>query len=225
MSDATKTPIQPRLYLLTPVLAEADIAAFRETLAAACQAGEVAAVLLRLAPADERTLIAHVKLLAPAAQESGAAVVVADPGGVDLAAVALRGGADGAHSGDAEIVRDLGRRLKEGRVVGAGNLRSKHDAMVAGEAGVDYVLFGEPRPDGFVPPLDLTLERTEWWAEIFQTPCVAFVPDLADVAALAALGPDFIALGDAVWLHPSGVAAGVRDALERMSVAAPEGVA
>ena len=42
-----------RLYLVTPVL---DDASFAPRLAEACAAGDVAAVLLRLAAADERGL-------------------------------------------------------------------------------------------------------------------------------------------------------------------------
>ena len=49
--------------------------------------------------------------------------------------------------------------------------------MSAGEAGADYLLFGEPRPDGTIPALESVIERATWWAEIFETPCVAYAPD------------------------------------------------
>src|SRR5919112_5074190 len=81
-----------RLYLITPVLEDAS---FAPRLAEACATGAVAAVLLRLAAADERTLTNQVKALVPAAQEHGAAVIVTADGGADLATVAARGGADG----------------------------------------------------------------------------------------------------------------------------------
>ena len=63
-------------------------------------------------------------------------------------------------------------------------------------------MFGEPGRDGVAPPLEATLERVGWWAEIFETPCVAYAARLEDVAALAAAGADFVALGDAVWARP-----------------------
>ena len=215
------TVVRPRLYLVTPFLGEP--AGFAPALEAACGAAPVAAVLLRLSPADERTLVNRVKAIAPVAQAHGAAVVVADPGGgVDLASLATRGGADGAHASDPDLLRELGQRLKEGRVVGAGGLAMKHDAMVAGELGVDYVLFGEPGVDGTCPPLVVVEERAAWWAEIFQTPCVVFAPDIASVAPLAITGTDFVALGDAVWNHPDGPEAALRAAAEALANAVQE---
>ncbi len=209
----------PDLYLLTPVLG--DPAAFLPALDAACAAGPVVAVLIRLAPADERTLINRVKVLAAAVERHEIAAIVDDPGPeVDLATLVARGGADGGHSDDPARVEMLGERLGEGRNIGAGGLRTKHDAMVAGELGVDYVLFGEPRPDGFVPPLDDVEDRAAWWAEIFQTPCVVYAPTLDAVPILAATGAEFVALGDAVWTHPDGPAAAVRLARESLARAA-----
>ena len=204
-----------RLYLLSPLIEDADT--FAPRLADACAAGGVAAVLLRFAPADERTLVNHIKTLAPLAQNEGVAAVIAAEGEIDFPAVAVRGGADGVHT---RAGPDEARRLRErlnDRIVGAGNIRSRHDAMSAGEAGVDYVMFGEPRADGSLPPLEGLIERASWWAEIFEPPCVAYAPSLDAVSPLAATGADFIALGDAVWSHPDGPATAIATALERFA--------
>ena len=210
-------PDEPtRLYLISPVVAEPD--AFAPRLADACRGGAVAAVLLRLAAADERTLVNRVKALAPAAQESGAAVLVHAPGEVDLAAVAARGGADGVHLAGAGVAaRDMRERLRDGRILGVGGLRSKHDAMEAGEAAADYVMFGEPRPDGTLPPLDAVLERASWWAEIFATPCVAHAPTLHTVGEVAATGVEFVAVSDAVWAEPGREAEAVATAVAALA--------
>ena len=98
------------------------------------------------------------------------------------------------------------------RIVGAGGLRSRDDAMAAGEQEVDYVMFGEPSRDGWTPPADQVLDRAGWWTEIFNVPCVAYAARLDEVAALAETRVDFIALRDAVWNDPRGPAAAVRDA-------------
>jgi thiamine-phosphate pyrophosphorylase len=199
-----------RLYLITPVLEDSS---FAPRLAEACGTGAVAAVLLRLASADERSLINQVKALAPAAQEHGAAVIVAVEGKADLATIAARGGADGVHvPGDPAQVRELRDRLKSERAIGVGAIRTKDDAMTLGEAGADYLLFGEPRPDGSLPSLDSVVERASWWAEIFETPCVAYAPRLDAVEPLAATNAEFVALGDAVWTHADGPAAAVKAA-------------
>ncbi len=71
-----------RLYLVTPVIE--DAAAFAPRLAEACATGQVAAVLLRLPKADERTLVNHIKVLASAVQEHGAALIVSAFGEADL---------------------------------------------------------------------------------------------------------------------------------------------
>ena len=52
---------QPRLYLVTPPIDDAQ--AFAAPLEAALAAGDVAAVLVRLAPSDERTLINRAKAM------------------------------------------------------------------------------------------------------------------------------------------------------------------
>jgi thiamine-phosphate pyrophosphorylase len=201
-----------RLYLITPVLEDAS---FATRLSEACATKAVAAVLLRLAPADERTLINQVKALAPIAQEHGAAVIVTTEAKADLAAIAARGGADGVHlTGDPALLREMRDRLKSERAIGVGGIRTKDDAMSFGEAGADYLLFGEPRPDGSLPSLESVVERASWWAEIFETPCAAYAPSLEAVEPLAATNAEFVALGDAVWSHPDGAAAGVKAAAE-----------
>jgi thiamine-phosphate pyrophosphorylase len=207
-----------RLCLVTPPIADAQ--AFAPRLAETCGAGEIAAVLLRLEAANERTLTNRVKALAPVAQDRGAAVLVSAPGDADLAAVAARGGADGVHVDGPGPAKAMRERLRD-RIVGAGGIRSKDDAMAAGEAGADYLLFGEPRGDGSLPSLDAVAERAAWWAEIFETPCVAFAPALEAVARLAATGAEFVAVGDAVWRHADGPAAAVRVSLAALPAPAP----
>jgi thiamine-phosphate pyrophosphorylase len=197
----------PQFCLITPAIVEP--AAFEPSLVAAFEGGEVAAVLLRLPAADERALVNRIKTLAPIAQDRGAAVVIAVEGEADLPTVAARGGADGVHAGRPAELRSLRERLTGDRILGVGGLRSKHDAMEAGEAGVDYLLFGEPSPDGAVPSLDAVVERAGWWAEIFQTPCVAYAPALDAVPRLAATRAEFVALGKAVWSHPDGPRAAI----------------
>ncbi|MFZ0722891.1 MAG: thiamine phosphate synthase, partial [Xanthobacteraceae bacterium] len=80
----------PRLYLITAPVA--DPAAFAPQLTAALAAGDVAAVLLRLAEADERALINRTKILAETVQRRDVALLLDNRPGI-----VARAGADGAH--------------------------------------------------------------------------------------------------------------------------------
>ena len=195
-----------RLALLGPHGLDADgIDAFAAALSAACDVGDIAAVILRLAATDERGLTARVKQIAPITQESGAALVVACPGFAgDLVSVATRGGADGVHVDKPRDLKDLRDRLRDGRILGAGGLETKHGAMEAGEAGIDYLMFGGLYPDGVAPDPETVLARAEWWAEIFETPCVAVAALPDEIAPLAATGAEFIGLESALWLADQG---------------------
>jgi thiamine-phosphate pyrophosphorylase len=206
---------EPRLYLVSPEVA--DAAAFADTLAAALAGADVAAVLLRLAAGDERGLINIAKKLAPLVQSAGAACLIA--GHPDIVA---RVGADGAHLTGIEAFTAAQAALQPDRIAGCGGLATRHDAMLAAEAGADYVLFGEPDAAGYRPSFEAVAERVSWWAEIFEPPCVGFALSLAEVNALAAAGADFVALGDCIFADARGPAAALADAAQR--IAQPEAV-
>lgn len=188
-----------RLYIITPPLGLDDLAAFAPRFAAALAAGDVASALVRVAPEAQGDAKRIAERMVEAAMRYDAAILT--EGEPRLAA---RVGADGAHvTGVGDALADALASLHPERIVGVGALRGRDDAMAAGEAGADYVMFGEPRRDGWTPPLAETVERVAWWAEIFETPCVAYAARLDDVAALAAAGADFVALADALWSAPS----------------------
>jgi thiamine-phosphate pyrophosphorylase len=206
---AAKTPPPqrpvPRIYLATPPLG--DGTGFNDRLSEALAAADIAAVLLRLVAGDDRSLIKRVKTLAPLVQERGAALLL--DGHAEIAA---RAGADGAHVSGVDAVSEALSALKPERMVGAGGLQSRHDAMTAGETGADYVLFGEPDANGDRPTLEAIVERVQWWAEVFEPPCVGFAAALGEVGLLTAAGADFILLGDTVWSDPRGATAVLKDA-------------
>jgi thiamine-phosphate pyrophosphorylase len=196
----------PRLYLFTPLLA--DPAAFLPTLERALPAADIAAVLLRLAEADERTLINRIKRVAAVVQRRDIALLV--EGRSELVA---RAGADGAHLTGIAALRAALPVLKPDRIAGAGGLRSRHDAMLAGETEADYVMFGEPeagRGRGGEhggdknTPFAAIEERLAWWAELFQPPCIGYAASADQIRPLAAAGADFVALGEWIWSEQGG---------------------
>jgi thiamine-phosphate pyrophosphorylase len=200
----------PRLYILTPVVSDATPPS--ENLAEILRAVDVAAVLLRLGDADERSLINRVKAAAPGVQAAGAALLV--DGRPDIVA---RAGADGAHLAGPDALQAAVRTLKPNYIAGAGSLRSRHDAMVAAEAGADYVMFGEPDAAGHHPSLDAVSDRVAWWAEVFEIPCVGYAAMLDDIDALVAAGADFVAVGHALFADPRGLKAAAAEAAARLS--------
>lgn len=199
---------------MTPPIANAPT--FSAQLASALDAGDIAAVLLRLAASDERTLINRVKALAPSVQDKGAALLL--DGAVRLVA---RSGADGAHlSGIADFTAAL-ETLKPERIAGVGGLVSRHDAMLAAEQGADYVMFGEPDPTGKCPAFAAVEERVAWWAEVFEIACVAYAASIDSVTPLVSAGADFIAIGDVIWGDPRLVAETVSEASRLLRLADP----
>jgi thiamine-phosphate pyrophosphorylase len=195
----------PRLYLATPEVD--DPSPLIASLPALLAEADVAAVLVRLKPADPRTMISRVKALAPAIQNSGAALLL--DGQVELVA---RGGADGAHLTGIAAMEDALPSLKPDRIVGVGGLVTRHDSMTAGELGADYVLFGEPDARGQRPSTEAVAERLEWWAELFEPPCVGFAASCDEAREFATAGADFVLVGDFMWADPRGAAVALKEA-------------
>ena len=201
--QAESRPI-PRLYLATPPLTAAG--AFAQQLAGAMKDVDVAAVLLRLAPADDATLTKIVDALAPSVQRAGAALLIEGH-----AEFAMKSGADGVHIYPRELKTTL-ERFKPDRIVGIGGLHSRHDAMVAGESGADYVLFGEIDGAGVRPSVEAIVERVNWWAELFEPPCVAYAATRDEAREFAAAGADFVLVDGLAWDDPRGAHAALMDA-------------
>lgn len=195
----------PRLYLATPVVD--DPASLLAELPALLAAADVAAVLVRLKETDQRTMISRIKALAPVVQNAGAALLV--DGHPDIVA---RGGADGAHLAGIAALEEAMPSLKPDRIAGVGGLETRHESMNAGEMGADYVLFGEPDAKGQRPSSQAIAERLDWWAELFEPPCVGFATSFEEAYDFAASGADFVLVGDLVWADSRGPKAALIEA-------------
>jgi len=201
----------PRLYLIAPAIADPGWLADR--LAQALGAADVAAVLLPLPGDDERGRLDRARLLAPVIQTPGAAFLLEGP-----PEMVARAGADGAHFPGVDALRSAAATLQPDRIAGCGGLTARHDAMLAGEAGADYVLFGEPDRQGGRPSFAAVTERVAWWAELFEVPCVGYAASLAEVGLLARVGADFVAVGDCIFADARGPAAALAEAAQRLSL-------
>jgi thiamine-phosphate pyrophosphorylase len=200
-------PALCRLYLITPPRID-DLTAFGHTLAQALDAGDVAALQIRLKDAPDDVIAAAVDALSPIAQSGGVAVILNDR--PDLAA---RLGCDGVHVGQDDGGCAQARKIVgPDRMVGVTCHDSRHLAMEAAEAGADYVAFGAFFPTS-TKEAKTTADREilSIWQETMQLPCVAIggiTPQNA--RGLAAAGADFLAVSGGVWTHPDGPAAAVR---------------
>lgn len=204
-----------QLYLVTP--AALDPAAFRDTLASALDAGEVAAVQLRLKDVDDDAWRRAIDALRPVAQQRGVAFLLNDR--ADL----VRGtGCDGAHVGQSDMpARDARALLGPDAMLGVTCHGSRDLAMTAGENGADYVAFG-----AFYPTTTKEIVHTaepevlEWWSELMELPCVAIGGiNPANCGTLVRAGADFLAVVSTVWGCPDGPAAGVRAMLDAIRAA------
>ncbi|HEY8064202.1 MAG TPA: thiamine phosphate synthase [Methylosinus sp.] len=195
-----------RLYLATPRLAEVE--AFLPRLSAALAAAEVSSLLLRLETMAPSAAERAIRAVAGIAQPAGVALLIeGEPERVS------RCGADGLHlSFDDKRLATAVKRLSPDFIVGVGGLATRDDAMRAGEAGADYLLFGDIGEADAPPTVDWTAARISWWAEIFNTPCVAWARSLAEIAPLSVAGAEFVLLAEAVWDDPRGPAEAIRDA-------------
>jgi thiamine-phosphate pyrophosphorylase len=196
-----------RLYLVTPPTIEPDAFALR--LAEALSAGDLAAVLIATAPAGRETEAAAAKLV-PIIQDAGAAALICDD-----TRLAGRVGADGVHIGfgSGDLMAAL-EKFRGKRIVGAGDLRTRHAAMQAGETGADYVFFGRPHGDTHEAAHPKALELAEWWSEVMEIPAVVMAgSSLTSIADAAATGAAFVAVHQAVWSHEAGPGEAIRHAV------------
>ncbi|WP_397402496.1 thiamine phosphate synthase [Phenylobacterium sp.] len=196
-----------RLYLITPPRLD-DLAAFGHTLAQTLDAGDVAALQIRLKDVADEIVCAAVDALAPIAQARGVAVILNDR--PDLAA---RMGCDGVHVGQSDASLAEARRIMGAEtMIGVTCHDSLHLAMEAAEGGADYVAFGAFFPTTTKDALtraDLDL-LTGWQADMV-IPCVAIGGITVETArAIARAGADFVAISAGVWAHADGPAAAVR---------------
>ena len=195
-----------RLYLITPP--RLDPVAFADQLAAALDAGDTAAVQLRLKDVQDDAWRRAIDALRPVTQSRGVAFLLND-----RADLVRETGCDGAHVGQEDFsAREARALIGPDATLGVTCKGSRDLAMAAGEDGADYVAFGAFFPSG-TKEVSRTIdpEILAWWSELMELPCCAIGGiTAANCPPLVQAGADFLAVVGAVWGHPDGPAAGVR---------------
>jgi thiamine-phosphate pyrophosphorylase len=196
-----------RLYLITPPRLD-DLAAFGRALAHALDAGDVAALQVRLKDQPDAVIAGAVDMMLPIAASRGVALILNDQ--PDLA-VSL--GCDGVHLGQDDMPLAQARRIVGAdRMVGVTCHDSLHLAMEAAEGGADYVAFGAFFPTATKEaPTRADPELLRGWQADMLIPCVAIGGITVETAAdLATAGADFLAVCGGVWSYADGPAAAVK---------------
>ena len=195
-----------RVYLITPE--RFDLARFPDLLAAALDAGDVAAVQLRLKDANDDTWRRAIDALRPVTQSRDVAFLLND-----RADLVVPTGCDGVHVGQEDMPARQARALiGPDLTLGVTCKASRDLAMAAGEDGADYVAFGAFFPSSSKEVTTLAdPEILRWWSELMELPSCAIGGITAEnCAPLVQAGADFLAVIGCIWNHPDGPGAGVR---------------
>lgn len=196
-----------RLYLITPPAFDPD--RFATALETALDGGDVACLQLRLKDVDDAAIRHAAKILQPIAQARDVAFIMNDR--PDLAAEL---DCDGVHVGEEDAPYEEARRLLgPDRIVGVTCGDSRHRALVAAEAGADYVAFGAffPSATKTGTKYRATPELLRDWSETTIVPCCAIGGiTQQNCRPLVEAGADFLAVIGAVWSHPQGPRQAVR---------------
>lgn len=195
-----------RLYLITPPVID-DAKAFATLLEQALEAGDVAAIQVRLKDVSEAHLAEVTRAVLAVGHDYEVAVLLNDS--PELAA---KFGCDGVHIGQSDApLKEARKIMGPDAMIGVTCHNSRHLAMEASEGGADYVAFGaffptQTKDTDFQAELeDLTI-----WQESMMTPCVAIGGiTVENCDAVVEAGADFIAVCGGVWNHPEGPAAAV----------------
>ncbi|MCP5365404.1 MAG: thiamine phosphate synthase [Hyphomicrobiales bacterium] len=195
-----------RLYLITPPSFETG--AFAATLEKTLDAGDVAAVQLRLKDMDDDHVQETCQALRPLVQDRGVAFILNDR--PDLAAEL---GCDGVHIGQKDSPYAEARRLLgPDAIVGVTCHNSLDLAFTAADLGADYVAFGAFFPTQTKQPdAQADIGTVRWWCMFMTVPCVAIGGITVDnCVPLIDAGADFLAVSSGVWGFSDGPAAAVR---------------
>lgn len=196
-----------QLYLVTPQ--KLDPKVFTNDLAAAIDAGNVACVQLRLKEISRDEVASAIDILRPTVQDRDIAFILNDD-----PELAVETGCDGVHVGQDDMsYKDARKFVGEGAIVGMTCLDSSDLAMRAAEEGADYVAFGAFYPTNTKtskgrPSPDILTK----WSTFTTVPCVAIGgirPE--NCSDLINAGADFLAVISAIWDHPEGPAAAVKN--------------
>ena len=162
--------------------------------------GDVASVIFSPTNLEEEAFQKLVEPLVSATQDCGVAAVIAD-----LSRIAGRVGADGLQLGqDPAALETAIDKFSPRLMVGAANVKTRHNALTIGELYPDYLMFGKPGGDIRPDPHPKNLDLGQWWSQMVEIPCIVMGgSDPQSALAVAKTGAEFVALGHAIFAPDS----------------------
>ncbi|MCF6303443.1 MAG: thiamine phosphate synthase [Devosiaceae bacterium] len=189
-----------QIILTTPTVP--DTLTFAKELQSALETGLVPVLLVKKAQHGLSEYKKLIEIATPVAQACDCAVILDNE--PQLVGPMK---ADGVQisSGHSDVLEAL-NTLKPDYIVGAANINSRHHAMLCGEAGVDYISFG----DFTNTPDEEATAFSNWWAELFETPCAVFDP-ITQISEIKSGGWEFQGLGENAWRAPESVSQALKN--------------
>jgi len=190
-----------KLYLISPP--KINLQNFPSQLETALVTKQIPVFQLRLKNISDDEIIKTGKKLLAICRKYKTSFILNDR--LDLA---LKIGADGVHLGLSDgAVSKARKNSPKNFIIGASCYDSKHNAMVAGEQGADYISFGTFFPSKTKNSSGKpTTEILEWCRDYINIPTVAIGGITAEnCASLIKAGADFLAVISYIWDHEKGV--------------------
>jgi len=186
------------------------------------RASDLAALILYSGKGDESQLQKRAMALAhPVQAEQVALLIAGDP------RIARRVSADGVHDEIGDGFVSCSHQGKENLMIGYGHIKDRHQAMLLGEAGADYLMFGKLGADKQPQPHPRNLRLAHWCAEIIQIPCLVQAgSDMDALPMLVATGAEFIMMEEMILAQTDPVDAliKVNDWLDKNIILRQEGI-
>ena len=201
----------PRLFLITPP--NIEIESFVELLDDTLSDSDVAILLLASDSIDRDSMNSNYKQIQQIAHRHNISALIQNN-----LEFANENDVDGIQIDELDVLKETLVKSKSFEIVGAAENKFKHDAMIKGEAEIDYMFFGNiTTPESeFSPPK--VVELSEWWAENFKIPGVALAgQNMESIREIATTGIEFIAVRNAIWNFPNGTKSAISIASDILS--------
>ncbi len=186
--------------------------------------GDIASIIIANPGIDEGSFQQYCESLVPIAQTAGIAAIIAEN-----TQIAGRCNADGIHidltGGDTGIpaLSETIERFSPAKIVGGGNVNTRHMALSLGELNPDYLFFGKLNNDIKPEAHSKMLALAEWWAQMVEVPGICLGgSDIESTIEVAKTGVDFVALSSAIFSHDEGTKEAVHLANQLLEKHAPE---